>query len=46
MIKMWWKVDKSDSYNMFSGNTSFFIHKRTSSESEEVLLWIKNEKTV
>ena len=31
MIKISGKMDKSDTYNSFSGNISFFIHRRTSS---------------
>ena len=51
MIKISRKVDKSNTYNGFSGNISFFIHIKTSSDFrkntknikfEEVLL-IKNE---
>ena len=32
MIKRSGKVDKSNYYNGFSGNISFFIHRRTSSD--------------
>ena len=45
MIKISGKVDKSNTYNGFNGNISFFVNRRTLSdfiESSEVLL-IKNE---
>ena len=32
MIKISGKMDKSNIYNGFSGNTSFFINRRTSSD--------------
>ena len=32
MIKISEKVDKSNTYNGFSDNISFFIHRRTSSD--------------
>ena len=32
MIKISGKVDKSDTYNGFSGIISFFIHRKTSSD--------------
>ena len=31
MIRIRKRVDKSNTYNGFSGNISFFIHRRTSS---------------
>ena len=31
-VKISGKVDKSSTYNRFSGNISFFIHRRTSSD--------------
>ena len=37
MIKISGKVDKPNTYNGFSGDISFFIQGRTSSDSEEVL---------
>ena len=39
LMKISGKVDKSNTYNGFCSNISFFIHI----ESEEVLPWIKNE---
>ena len=32
MMKISGKVDKSNTYNGFSGNISFFINRRTSSD--------------
>ena len=32
MIKICGKVDKSNSYNRFHGNISFFINRKTSSD--------------
>ena len=41
-IKISEKVHKSNTYNGFTSNVSFFIQGRTSSDSEEILPWIKN----
>ena len=41
MIKISRKVDKSNTYNGFSGNISYFIQGRTSSDSKYIFL-LKN----
>ena len=45
MLKICGKVNESNTYNVFSGNVSFFVNKRTSSNKtfSEVFYILANE---